>query len=202
MNDTINKPEHYTCHPSGIEPITITKHMNFCLGNVIKYVMRADYKGNRLEDLKKAQYYLNLEISGLNEPMEEIPEHTIENLTIASKPKEPFIFYSNELNEEYFKDKFEEQKEINGLCAYEELEEKVTKYNEIVMKHKENIDLERLKANKAYKAQYKPENWHYSKVEGQKFKDNSDPSGEPFLTDLCKVMNSFPYIEGGDRKPE
>ena len=60
--DMINEPPHYTCHPSGIEPITLTQHMNFCTGNVVKYVMRADYKGKPLEDLEKARFYLDLEI--------------------------------------------------------------------------------------------------------------------------------------------
>lgn len=61
--DMVNHPAHYTQHPSGVEVITITEHMNFNLGNVIKYTMRADYKGKPLEDLKKAQFYLEREIS-------------------------------------------------------------------------------------------------------------------------------------------
>jgi hypothetical protein len=61
-DDPINHPKHYCSHPSGIEPILITAHENFCIGNVIKYVMRAKYKGNELQDLKKAQFYLNYEI--------------------------------------------------------------------------------------------------------------------------------------------
>lgn len=60
--DAVNHPKHYLSHPSGIETIQITEHMGFCLGNVIKYVMRADYKGNRLQDLEKAAWYLNREI--------------------------------------------------------------------------------------------------------------------------------------------
>lgn len=61
--DPVKVPEHYNTHPSGIEPITITQHLNFCLGNVIKYVMRCDLKGNALQDLRKAQTYLTYEIS-------------------------------------------------------------------------------------------------------------------------------------------
>ncbi len=63
MSDPVNHPKHYTSHPSGIETIQITEHMNFCLGNVIKYVLRADQKGNRLQDLKKAEWYLKREIA-------------------------------------------------------------------------------------------------------------------------------------------
>lgn len=61
--DVVNHPDHYRSHPSGIEVIQITKHMGFVLGNVIKYVMRADHKGNRLQDLQKARWYLDLEIA-------------------------------------------------------------------------------------------------------------------------------------------
>lgn len=60
--DPIHKPEHYNSHPSGIECIQITQHMGFCLGNVIKYVWRADMKGG-LEDLEKARSYLDREIA-------------------------------------------------------------------------------------------------------------------------------------------
>lgn len=61
MTDMVNNPPHYTQHPSGIEAIVITEWMGFCLGNCLKYIWRADHKGG-LEDLKKAQYYLNREI--------------------------------------------------------------------------------------------------------------------------------------------
>lgn len=63
--DVISKPKHYNSDPSGVEPITITQHMSFCLGNVIKYVMRSKYKGSELEDLKKAYQYLEWEIQRL-----------------------------------------------------------------------------------------------------------------------------------------
>lgn len=61
-SDVVNHPVHYTSHPSKIETIQITEHMGFCLGNVIKYILRAPYKGKQLEDLKKAQWYLAREI--------------------------------------------------------------------------------------------------------------------------------------------
>lgn len=63
--DQVNHPKHYTIHPSGIETIELTEHMNFCLGNVIKYVMRAPYKGKQIQDLEKAAWYLNREINRL-----------------------------------------------------------------------------------------------------------------------------------------
>jgi len=62
MVDLINHPPHYGNHPSGVECIAITEHMNFCLGNAIKYIWRADEKGNDIDDLKKAAWYVNREI--------------------------------------------------------------------------------------------------------------------------------------------
>jgi len=63
MSHPIDHPRHYTTHPSRVECIDITEYMNFCLGNVVKYVWRADSKGDALTDLKKARWYLDREIS-------------------------------------------------------------------------------------------------------------------------------------------
>ena len=60
--DQVKHPQHYTSHPSGVECIQITEHMGFNLGNAIKYVWRADLKGNAVEDLKKAEFYIRREI--------------------------------------------------------------------------------------------------------------------------------------------
>ena len=65
--ETINHPKHYTSHPSGVECIQVTEHMNFCLGNAIKYIWRAGSKGDLLQDLQKARWYLNREIRRLEE---------------------------------------------------------------------------------------------------------------------------------------
>ena len=62
MNDNVNHPRHYTNHPSGVECIQITEHMGFNLGNAMKYIWRADLKGNQIEDLEKALWYINREI--------------------------------------------------------------------------------------------------------------------------------------------
>ena len=60
--DVINKPPHYTEHPSGIECIQVTEHMGFNLGNAIKYIWRCDLKQDAIEDLKKAKWYIDREI--------------------------------------------------------------------------------------------------------------------------------------------
>ena len=60
--DMVNHPPHYK--KGGIETIDFieAKNLNYHLGNVVKYITRADHKGDRLENLKKAQWYLNREI--------------------------------------------------------------------------------------------------------------------------------------------
>jgi hypothetical protein len=62
-DDIVNKPKHYTEHPSGIECIEVTEHMGFNLGNAIKYIWRCDLKKDAIEDLKKAKWYIDREIS-------------------------------------------------------------------------------------------------------------------------------------------
>lgn len=62
--DAIN-PSHYRKHPSGIECIEVTRHMNFNVGNAIKYIWRHLDKGDPIENLKKAQWYLDDEIRRL-----------------------------------------------------------------------------------------------------------------------------------------
>jgi hypothetical protein len=68
--DQVNHPPHYadngpTCPHCGntVECITITERMGFCLGNAVKYIWRKDAKGNALEDLRKARWYIDREIA-------------------------------------------------------------------------------------------------------------------------------------------
>lgn len=63
VSDAVNHPQHYTQFK--VEVIDITENLSFCAGNVVKYVCRAKFKGNELQDLKKAQWYLNREIERL-----------------------------------------------------------------------------------------------------------------------------------------
>lgn len=67
MADVVNHPPHYKGHPSGVECIQITEHMNFCRGNAVKYIWRAGEKdpSKELEDLKKARWYIDREIQRL-----------------------------------------------------------------------------------------------------------------------------------------
>lgn len=62
MTEKINHPKHY--QGSRFEAIDIIEdyELDFNLGNVIKYVLRAGKKNDKLEDLKKAQFYINRQI--------------------------------------------------------------------------------------------------------------------------------------------
>jgi hypothetical protein len=60
--DPVTKARHYNLHPSGVECITIAKHMNFCLGSALKYILRVDNKGTPIQDLRKAIQFLGYEI--------------------------------------------------------------------------------------------------------------------------------------------
>jgi hypothetical protein len=64
-DDKINHPSHYKV--GGIETIDFieAKDLGYHLGNVVKYISRADHKDNKLENLKKAQWYLNRAVSNL-----------------------------------------------------------------------------------------------------------------------------------------
>jgi translation initiation factor 2B subunit (eIF-2B alpha/beta/delta family) len=62
--ESIDHPEHYGGKDNIYEAIKIIEawDLNFSLGNVIKYVLRAYSKSKTLEDLQKARWYLNREI--------------------------------------------------------------------------------------------------------------------------------------------
>ena len=66
-SDPVSHPRHYTSHPSGVECLTITRHMNFNRGNALKYLWRAESKGSEVEDLRKAAFYIADEIGRLEE---------------------------------------------------------------------------------------------------------------------------------------
>jgi Protein of unknwon function (DUF3310) len=64
MTDSVDHPKHYNTVPN-IECIDVVRHFNFNRGNAIKYVWRAGNKGDEIEDLKKAIWYLQDEINRL-----------------------------------------------------------------------------------------------------------------------------------------
>jgi hypothetical protein len=61
--DAIDRPAHYTFGAIEVRDAIVAWDLNFCLGNVVKYVARAGRKGDALEDLRKARNYLEYEIA-------------------------------------------------------------------------------------------------------------------------------------------
>ncbi len=68
MSDKINHPDHYA-KGRKYEPIDVIEdwQLGFCLGNCVKYISRAGRKDNTLEDLEKAKWYLDREISRIKD---------------------------------------------------------------------------------------------------------------------------------------
>lgn len=89
-HDPVEHPKHYCSHPSGIECIEVTRHMNFNCGNVIKYLWRCGLKDSApsIEDLRKAAWYLNDEIKRVQG--DTVPRGTLddikEKLTKSCRP--------------------------------------------------------------------------------------------------------------------
>lgn len=65
--ESVNHPSHYNV--GSIEAITVIEDwkLGFNLGNTIKYISRCGHKGSAIEDLEKAQWYLNREIQNMKE---------------------------------------------------------------------------------------------------------------------------------------
>lgn len=101
--DPVNHPEHYQKASIAviIEPIQLAEMYDFCIGNAIKYILRAPYKGNEKQDLEKAKWYLNrvwLKFSNVS---------VIDLVHAYVKPNanllDPFIINSFKLNNKYIK---------------------------------------------------------------------------------------------------
>ncbi len=100
-HDPVNNPKHYTEHPSGVECIQITEHMGFCLGNAIKYIWRADLKGDAIEDLQKAVWYIKREVARREKLAEAAAMAAAQNAA-HQPPKEPSIEAYLQQRESYF----------------------------------------------------------------------------------------------------
>lgn len=85
-HDPVNNPSHYTSHPSGIEAIQVTEHMNFCIGNAIKYLWRAglkteegiDARAKQIQDMEKAVWYVKREIERISSNEQRVSEGVLE----------------------------------------------------------------------------------------------------------------------------
>lgn len=86
MHDNVNHPKHYIGFSNGSEVIDITENCTFNTGNAIKYAARAgrtdgNVKGNILEDLNKAKWYIEREIKRLETRPEAEAEEDSRDLT-------------------------------------------------------------------------------------------------------------------------
>lgn len=58
-------PQHYQGFTGGAQPVDIAEHLSFNLGNALKYISRAGRKGDAVEDLSKARWYIDRELARL-----------------------------------------------------------------------------------------------------------------------------------------
>lgn len=65
--DRVDHPAHYGGADNPHEAIKVIEHygLGFCLGNAVKYILRAPFKGTQVEDLKKSVWYIQREIARL-----------------------------------------------------------------------------------------------------------------------------------------
>jgi DNA repair exonuclease SbcCD ATPase subunit len=96
VSDSINHPPHYT--HGGIETIDFieAKELNWNLGNVVKYVSRAGHKGDKLEDLKKAAWYLRREIERLGDQSGDVEADMMRQRDDARKEAEKWKMANTE----------------------------------------------------------------------------------------------------------
>ena len=93
--DMVNHPSHYTWlkEKCGIEVIDITRHLDFDIGNAVKYLLRAGHKkdpslsGNEkaIEDLEKAIFYINDKIAMLKRQNNDKKQRTYEKREYVKK---------------------------------------------------------------------------------------------------------------------
>lgn len=73
-NNTVNHPKHYNKGQIEVIDFIEDQDLNFNRGNVLKYVSRAGMKGDELEDLEKALWYLKREIQRLKKEVNKIEQ--------------------------------------------------------------------------------------------------------------------------------
>lgn len=70
--EMVDHPKHYNEHPSGVECIEIVRHMNFNIGNAVKYLWRCGMKDDEIQELEKAKWYIEDEIKRRKEEAEAV----------------------------------------------------------------------------------------------------------------------------------
>lgn len=115
MTDEVNNPSHY--NQNGIEVIDVIETYakdDFRLANVLKYVCRSGYKGNKLQDLEKAHWYLNRVIEELVEDRASIADRDHRTARTGYTPREVEVFFQG-----YDCRKQEEDEEVAEALADE-----------------------------------------------------------------------------------
>jgi len=87
MREKINHPKHYNKGSIEVIDAIADWDLNFCMGNVVKYVSRHKHKDDSLGDLKKARWYLDYEIQRLEKQKKslETSEDLQNSLSIFNK---------------------------------------------------------------------------------------------------------------------
>lgn len=87
---TVDHPPHYNLHPSGLECIDVAESWGFNLGNALKYLWRAGYKGAAKEDFEKALWYISREVTrrrGLrDDPLKENADLGLAKFVVTKEP--------------------------------------------------------------------------------------------------------------------
>jgi hypothetical protein len=89
-HDPVNHPDHYRAGSIEVIDVIEAFGLGFRLGNAVKYILRAGRKGDRIEDLKKARWYLDREIAsaeaGAKEPRVAKPRPGSSSAGLLGKP--------------------------------------------------------------------------------------------------------------------
>jgi len=78
--EMVNHPQHYQGNKYEVIDIIEDYNLDFNLGNAVKYILRCEKKGNKIEDIQKAIWYLNREIKMENNPRETALKNTINTI--------------------------------------------------------------------------------------------------------------------------
>lgn len=84
-NDPVDHPSHYTQYAH--EVIELTSKLNFTIGNAVKYILRAPFKGRYSEDMKKAVWYIKYE----HEHYKDTPNCLPDTIDLAKSFNEPLV---------------------------------------------------------------------------------------------------------------
>jgi CO dehydrogenase/acetyl-CoA synthase alpha subunit len=81
VSDPVNSPSHYK--GNGMEAIDVIEAFgldkSFCLGNVVKYVLRSGKKDATIQDLKKARWYLDRQITRMESAAKQVNNQSTPN---------------------------------------------------------------------------------------------------------------------------